>query len=116
MRFLVCDTDAIVYNELLAQETFRKILLFANGTWSSTTAPLSLVFFGEGAWKWSRLKDDVCVACFCECDAVNEWWARNIASERIDHQFGDLCVFRWSRGLDWEDSDTTAAQILSLLT
>lgn len=95
-------TDLVLYNELLAQETYPKLICFENGHKVWTTAPITVVYPQE-TWTWFKVSDKVCIATPAIHSAkkkCNYWWAtlRN-GQQEIPHLYGDLVVFQWASPL-----------------
>lgn len=92
-------TDVVAYNELLALETYVKLVCYSNGRTGLTSAPTLLAFCCND-WHWFRLSSGVCIAHRPPGTAklhLNEWWAvQRDGDQAVPHMYGDLVVFRWA--------------------
>ena len=103
----VCYSNAasLVYNEVLSQEMYSKLVMYADGKSESTNAPITCVL--DEKWKWWKLGNGLMVAYDPTATALNMWWARMREStqnlqKQVRHMYGDLVLFRWCDSLTWE--------------
>ncbi len=108
LRAPTCSVGAmLVYNEVLSQETFRKLIFYVDGTCAPTTAPVSCVL-PEG-WKWWKLGEaGLMVGYDPRARDLNLWWAkmRDACAQlapKVKHMYGDLVLFRWCKQVDWQE-------------
>lgn len=100
----------IVYNEVLAQETFRKLVCHEDGSCEATTAPVSAILSEN--WRWWRLGDDGMMVGYVP-DATqpyNKWWdnmrkGTQMLADKVKRMRGTLVLFRWCKQVFWQELD-----------